>query len=169
MSYRFSALSERALSERARATEVFPQVPAANHWTDEDGALGRQACRATDILTVGPDADLNRYLKGLFARFGWAVAGRTEAAAALEFLNDNLVSVVVCEQELPDATWRDVLAKAALLPGAPSFLVAGDEPSLWSEVTHSGGFDVLVRPFRKADVLWTVASAWHHWMTRNER
>jgi hypothetical protein len=46
-------------------------------------------------------------------------------------------------------------------------IVIGDDPAIAQEVVALGGFDLLVRPLRESDIVWSVASAWHAWK-RNE-
>jgi hypothetical protein len=73
---------------------------------------------------------------------------------------------VVCEESLPDGFWHDSAVALSSLPDAPALVVVSDDDSLVHEVLALGGFDVLVRPLRKSDVVWTIASAWHAWMKR---
>ena len=37
---------------------------------------------------------------------------------------------------------------------------------LWEEVVHSGGFDLLTRPFRQEHVLSKLSFAYSHWRGR---
>ena len=38
-----------------------------------------------------------------------------------------------------------------------------------NEAVGTGAYDVLRRPIEDADLLWTVATAWHDWMKQRER
>lgn len=110
---------------------------------------GVQPSPAADILSISDKPALAAYLPGLFRSFGWTVAGARTFAAGLSCL-------------------RDAAATLGPAAEAPVLVVVGNDPSLAGEVLASGGFDALVRPLRKADVLWTVASASHAWITRQE-
>ena len=40
---------------------------------------------------------------------------------------------------------------------------------LWVEVLNLGGHDVLVKPFRAAEVQWVLESGWRIWANNNKR
>lgn len=123
----------------------------------------------TDVLTVSPNPTLSLYLGGLFDRYGWTVVRRTRRSTAVEFLRENPTAVVLCEAELPDGGWRDVLESCAGRPGAPAFVLIGDRRSQWGEGASRDVFDVLTKPLRESDVVWSVASAWHQWTKAREK
>ena len=62
--------------------------------------------------------------------------------------------IVVCERELPDGTWHDLLALTSGLNGKAPVLVASRvaDENLWAEVLNCGGFDVLTKPFDSREV-----------------
>jgi CheY-like chemotaxis protein len=68
--------------------------------------------------------------------------------------------VVLCDAELPDATWRDVLYSAEAVPDPPRVVVADRfaDDRLWAEVLNEGGHDVLAKPFLAAEVLHSLTS-----------
>jgi DNA-binding response OmpR family regulator len=125
-----------------------------------------QTSRAIDILTIGDNPTLSVYLSGLFQKSGWTIAHARTCEAGLSFLRDNRAAVAVCEESLPDAFWHDAAAALTSVPNAPALVVVSDDQSLVHEVLALGGFDVLVRPLRESDVVWSIASAWHVWMNR---
>lgn len=127
-----------------------------------------QPSRAIDILTITDNPTLSVYLSGLFRRSGWIIARTRTCREAVSFLKTNQAPVAVCEESLPDGFWHDAAAALGSIPGSPALVVIGDHQSLVHEVRALGGFDVLVRPLRESDVLWTIASAWHAWMKRFE-
>jgi hypothetical protein len=86
----------------------------------------------------------------------------------MAFLQENKAAVAVCEEVLPDGSWRDAMAGLTSVPHAPSLIVIGDDPAIVRDVITLGGFDALIRPLRESDVVWSVASAWHAWMKRGE-
>jgi DNA-binding NtrC family response regulator len=126
----------------------------------------RQPSREIDILTISDNPTLSVYLSSLFQKSGWALARTRTWAEGISFLERNRAAVVVCEESLPDGFWHDLAVALSSLPDAPALVVVGDDHSLVHEVLALGGFDVLVRPLRESDVVWTIASAWHAWMKR---
>lgn len=133
-----------------------------------ESAAVRAIPGVTDILTIGTNPTLGLYLSDLFRRFGWSVARTRDCAGALEFLQANGAAVVVCEESLADGGWQDAAERMASIENAPPLIVLVESERL-SEVVAHGGFDVLTRPLREADVVWTIATAWDHWMKRFER
>jgi DNA-binding NtrC family response regulator len=126
----------------------------------------RQPSRSIDVLTISDNPTLSVYLSGLVHKTGWAVARARTCDEGISFLRKNRAAVAVCEESLPDGFWHDSAAAFRSLPEAPALVVVGDDYSLVHDVLASGGFDVLVRPLRESDVVWTIASAWHAWMKR---
>jgi len=124
--------------------------------------------KLADVLTISPNPTLSLYFSGLFDQFGWAVVRRDSCERAIDFLRGNRAAVAICEEDLPDGDWKSVMRAAGTILDPPSFVVIGEEARLWKEVSRLGGFDVLTRPLRQADVVWTIASAWHHWMKQAE-
>lgn len=126
----------------------------------------RQPSRSIDILTISDNPALSVYLSGLFEKCGWTMVRVQTCEAGMSFLRENRAAVAVCDESLPDGFWHDAAAAFSSLPNAPALVVVSDDQSLVHEVLTLGGFDLLVRPLRESDVVWTVASAWHDWMRR---
>ncbi len=131
-------------------------------------SLQRRPSTATDVLCIGANPILAVYLAGLFEKFGWTVRLSADLGEARDFLADHRAAVVICEESLPDAAWQEAVFTLDAIPDPPMLVVIGRDKSLLDEVLALGGFDVLTRPLREAEVIWTVASAWHHWMKRME-
>lgn len=79
---------------------------------------------------------------------------------ALDRIRAGNISVLICETNLPDGSWRDVLSGLAIETAAPPLIVASRlaDDHLWAEVLNLGGYDVLSKPFDAKEVLWSV----HH-------
>jgi DNA-binding response OmpR family regulator len=69
--------------------------------------------------------------------------------------------VVVCERDLRDGTWRDVLNLSLALRPAPPVIVTSRlaDDRLWAEVLNLGGYDVLMKPLDTDEVLRTLTMA----------
>jgi hypothetical protein len=155
---------ETLTSLAAWARAPLPIEVDAERWKSRQ----EQTSASVDILSIGSNPTLPVYLSGLFQRFGWTVGRSANLEEAGAFLAYNSAAVAICEEALPDAVWQDALAVLNALPDAPMVVVIGDDKALLDEVLALGGFDVLTRPLREAEVIWTVASAWHQWMKRFE-
>lgn len=118
----------------------------------------------TDILSIGANPVQVLYLSELFQQFGWTVRPMENLRDAADFLEEHEAQVAICEETFAGGTWRDASRMLSLFPDSPMLVVIGSDRALLDEVLAAGGFDVLTRPLRESDVVWTVASAWHQWM-----
>src|SRR5712692_6858425 len=80
-----------------------------------------------------------------------------------------LIPVVICECQLADGNWKDVLSRLAPALDPPRLIVVSPhaDARLWSEVLSLGGFDLLATPFREAKLGYAAESVWFTW--KNER
>jgi hypothetical protein len=124
----------------------------------------RQGASFADILTIGADPKLGIYLVELSKQFGWTISRVPGWEAADEFLRDTKAAVAICEEILPDGSWRDAAGRLHSIPNAPALVVIGNNEALLDEVLAFGGFDALTGPLRDSDVVWSIASAWQAWM-----
>jgi len=103
---------------------------------------------------------LLRLLTGAGFRSDWV----TDRKEAQPMLAGTRFPVLICERDLPDGCWRDVMADTELLPARPLVIVTSPfaDEHLWGEVLNSGGYDVLRKPFQADEVLRVVnrAMAW---------
>jgi hypothetical protein len=140
-------------------------LPAGVDAADRESRQERPSAVA-DVLSIGANPTVTIYLSGLFEKFGWTVHRAANLEQTGEFLQMNRAAVAICEEALPDAEWQDAFWALNAVADAPMFVLIGDDMALLDEVLALGGFDVLTRPLREAEVIWTVASAWHQWMKR---
>lgn len=156
--------SRETLSVMAACPRLpFPMEAGA----EERESRQRRPSAFADVLSLGAN-QLAIDLAGLFGKFGWTVRRAANLAEAREYLGHDRAAVVVCEEALPDAAWQDAALALSAIPGAPMFVAIGGDKARLDEVLGLGGFDLLTRPLRDAEVIWTVASAWHQWMKRFE-
>jgi len=66
--------------------------------------------------------------------------------------------VAICEQDLPDGSWKHLLAELSQCQPPPVLVVSSRsaDDSLWAEVLNLGGCDVLAKPFDAKEVVWAV-------------
>jgi DNA-binding response OmpR family regulator len=130
-------------------------------------ALGNSSAaeRAGAVLVVSPfEGDL-RSLRGTLAPSNWTLYAATGGIEAMEILRRTSVPVILCESELPDGDWRDLLAAVAELQCPPLIIVTSQfaDECLWAEVLNLGGYDVLAKPFDSFEVIWLMSMAWQRW------
>lgn len=111
------------------------------------------------VLVAGPDNRAHAHLHAMLDLAGYrALTGRT-VRQSIGLLN--AVRVVICEDVLPDGTWKDILAALDQVHSPPALIVTSAVVGarLWAEVLNLGGSDVLAQPFSNEEVLWSVQYA----------
>jgi len=101
-------------------------------------------------------------LASIFSQQGWTLYSTETLDAAVTFLRENPVPVLITERDLPAGNWKDLFTATRRLPNAPLLIVASRlaDDDLWAEVLNLGGHDVLSKPFQTDEVLWVLDSAW---------
>lgn len=120
------------------------------------------------ILVVSPSASDVTALRQILHHDDWHIAHVETARDAAEHLNRHAPAVILCERDLPDGSWHDILLRSDSLNPRPLLLVISRyaDESLWGEVLNVGGYDVLIKPFEKGEVARVVGMAWRHWWSR---
>lgn len=123
---------------------------------------------AVKVLLVSPLDDDQRFLTQILRHSKWKYYVARSRAEALTFLRDNTVPVLICEADLGDGTWRDLLDETSGREHAPLLIVTSRfaDDALWAEVLNLGGYNVLAQPFDSREVFRVVGNAWLHWKNR---
>lgn len=146
----------RAVSQRAPSL-----APAALDGPEPD--------RVVTVLAVSPFEEDHVFLAHLFSHSNWRIHQARSCAEALVVLRRYAIPVVLCESEMPGWSWKEALAELAELPEAPLLIVTSRlaDDNLWAEVLNLGGYDVLMKPFDRLEVLRVISLAWLHWKQRH--
>jgi DNA-binding response OmpR family regulator len=77
-------------------------------------------------------------------------------------LERTIPRVILCDSDLPDGNWKDVLEMAASLHDPPPVIVTSRlaDEYLWAEVLNLGGYDVLSKPLDARELERTLRLAW---------
>ncbi len=130
-----------------------------------------QPDQTVTVLGISPfEADHN-CLRRIFSHSNWKLLISKTCAEAMGVQKRRLIPVVLCERELPDGTWKDILERTSRAANPPSVIVSARlaDDHLWAEVLNLGGYNVLSKPFRAVEVFRDVGLAWLHWRNRSER
>ncbi len=122
-------------------------------------------------LAISPfEKDLS-FLQRMFDEANWRLYKAHTCREAMTELNRERMPVVICERQLPDGNWKDMLSQLAPLPERPRLIVMSSQADerLWSEVLNMGGFDVLAVPLREVEVGYAIGSAWLDWISEAKR
>jgi|SRR5947209_4935331 len=115
---------------------------------------------------VSPFADDHRALRTILSRWN----GKLDCVSNMEEARSWMIqhgppSIMICERDLPEGSWKLLFQETELLPRPPKFIVASRlaDDYLWSEVLNLGGHDVLSTPFEPREVAYVVRGAWESW------
>lgn len=128
--------------------------------------------RASRVLETGAEvalisplesdnSSLRRVLDGSHSTIYWFPTCK----AALAFLREHPLGVVISNVQLPDGCWKDLLDALSRLAHPPNLIVSSHfaDERLWAEVLNFGGYDVLLTPSEPEEVLRVSAEAWFAW------
>jgi DNA-binding response OmpR family regulator len=146
------------------------------HQAKEDEAMNSEdtqavAQRAVKVLLISPFDEDHQHLHDILKHSNWQQYGARTQREALEFLSENTTPVVICESELTDGSWQDVLCQLGTMPCSPLLVVTSRmaDDRLWSEVLNLGAYNVLAKPLNMKEVFHVVGLAWMSWKRRWER
>ena len=121
------------------------------------------------LLVVSPYKDDSSAVSKILQNPCWRIDHAANLEDAGKRLHDKVASVVLCEKELPDGSWKDLLSVLRDLPMIPSVVVisrhANDD--LWADVLSSGGYDVLSKPFDRRELVRVIGMAWRQSYAKN--
>jgi DNA-binding NtrC family response regulator len=120
---------------------------------------------AIAVLSVSPIEEDHLSLQTIIRHSNWMLFKARDLASALALLQEHEIAVVLLERDLLPGGWTKMLEHIKSLPGAPSLIVASRlaDDRLWAEALNLGAWDVLAKPFDRAEVFRSVKSAWQHW------
>jgi DNA-binding response OmpR family regulator len=115
----------------------------------------------TSILLISPHAEDHSILLSMLEQSGVSICHASNTREASDLLDREAPSIIVCERDLPDGSWKDILNRAENAPKIPLLLVTSRQAdeSLWAEVLNLGGYDVLLKPFDRSEVTRVVSMA----------
>ena len=117
------------------------------------------------VLLIGPLDSRRRALRSILTAPQWEVREASTYAEALGILDDRHIGVTICDTEAPDGNWQALLRNLQHRPHPPNLIISSRlaDERLWAEVLNLGGYDVLVQPFDRSEVLRVAGMAWMSW------
>jgi DNA-binding NtrC family response regulator len=144
---------------------------AANAPLRRKPAATEGRARTISLLSISPVAADHHELQQALHPGQWTVCKAQTLSAALAILMKRRFPVVVCESDLGQDSWREMLAQIALVGSSPpSFIVTSRlaDERLWVEALNVGAYDVLVKPFHVTELKRVLESAWSEWRDRDQ-
>jgi DNA-binding NtrC family response regulator len=141
--------------------------PALSEETNMD--LRTQAAPATEgaisILLIGPLDSRRCALRNILTPPQWEIREATTFSEAVGILDNRGIAVTICDTEIEDGNWQVLLADLQSRANPPNLIVSSRlaDERLWAEVLNLGGYDVLVQPFDRGEVLRVARMAWMAW------
>jgi DNA-binding response OmpR family regulator len=113
------------------------------------------------VLSISATPEDYHALRTILNDSLWQIAKAATCKEAIARLGRKHMPVVVCECNLPDGSWRDILNHISEFADPPVLIVTSRlaDERLWAEVLNLGGFDVLAKPFRESEVKYAVTAA----------
>jgi len=136
--------------------------------SDDTRAVSQKVVK---VLLISPFDEDHQHLSDILKHSNWQQHGVRTQKESLDFLRDNVTPVVICESELPDGSWRDVLSQFGRMR-CPPFLVVTSrlaDDRLWSEALNLGAYNVLAKPLNMTEVFHVISLAWLSWKRQWER
>jgi DNA-binding NtrC family response regulator len=117
------------------------------------------------IVVVCPSDDDRLMLRDVGQRQGWKLEEARTYREAMNRVAHGRIPVILCESQLPDGSWEDVLSGTATCLIRPRIVVMSRhaDERLWVDVLSMGGFDVLAAPFADQEVCRCVELAFRNW------
>jgi DNA-binding response OmpR family regulator len=113
------------------------------------------------ILSVSPVVEDHAALRQFLSEAPCRIVTAATCDTALQCLERGNISIVVCEGNLPDGSWRNILSRIQTCPETPFLIVTSRlaDEKLWAEVLNLGGFDVIAKPFNPGDARHVLETA----------
>jgi DNA-binding response OmpR family regulator len=126
--------------------------------------------RVVNVLLISPFDEDHQHVRDILKHSNWQQHGARTQKEAFDYLRENVAPVAICESELPDGTWRDVLSNFSQMQCPPLLVVTSRmaDDQLWSEVLNLGGYNVLAKPLNTKEVFHVAGTAWMAWKRRWE-
>src|SRR5690242_10077110 len=112
------------------------------------------------ILSISPMREDHAAVRSVFQTDRCDVTTAETCHEGLRRLSGGGISIVVCERDLPDGIWRDILEGTGA-NGDHLLIVTSRvaEDRLWAEVLNLGGFDVIAKPSLASELRHVLESA----------
>ena len=122
-------------------------------------------------LAVSPFEEDLSFLQRMFDDANWKLLTAHTCREGMAQLSRVLIPVVLCECQLADGDWKDILSPVTRKLEPPRVIVVSRhaDERLWSEVLSLGGFDLLATPFREVEVGYAIGTAWLDWKYARDR
>ncbi|HJT86351.1 MAG TPA: response regulator [Bryobacteraceae bacterium] len=119
------------------------------------------AMRPVLALAISAQAAELGKLERIFARLDWQLRKAQSFREAMRVLCSFRTPIIICDQQLPDGSWKDILSLIAPFPEEARLLVMTppEGHTLRSEVIEMGGYEVISKQMEEEEIIRVVAGA----------
>jgi DNA-binding NtrC family response regulator len=127
--------------------------------------LARDAAYRVHVLAVSSIESDHTSLSHIFGHTAWTFDSVRSLQEATAKLAASPSPVILCEETLPDGSWKDLFAFCQRTADPAHLIVTSQfaDDRLWAEVLNIGAYDVLAKPFQSKEVFRVIGLAWRHW------
>jgi DNA-binding NtrC family response regulator len=122
------------------------------------------------VLLVSPFLDDQETLEQFLRPPKWSIYRAPTLKSAMAAMELERLPLVLCERDLGQDAWKNVLAQTMLMLHSPLIIVTSRlaDEHLWAEALNLGAYDVLAKPFDATEVTRILSLAWVHWCIHND-
>jgi CheY-like chemotaxis protein len=113
------------------------------------------------LLIVCPFAEHHSTIERVLGPAQWSIRHAATCREAAVLLSTWCPTAIICEQNLPDGDWQDLLRVLHDLRRDAALIVSSRvaDNQFWARVLNVGGFDVVGQPFDAEELTRVLASA----------
>ncbi|MFB3829628.1 MAG: two-component system response regulator [Bryobacteraceae bacterium] len=113
---------------------------------------------------ASPHGGDREFVRSLFGEAGWKLIETESCTKTLVELKRHPVDLVIADRDVAGGGWRILLGAVTRMPSGPPLIVTSRlaDERLWAQVLHEGGYDILVQPFEREEVVRVVSAATRH-------
>jgi DNA-binding response OmpR family regulator len=114
------------------------------------------------VLSVSSVPEDHLTLRRILDDPWWRISTANGCLEAIARITRERMAIVICESDLSDGSWRDVLQHVDEYFEPPALIVTSRlaNEHLWAEVLNLGGYDILTKPFDELEVSRVLTSLW---------
>ena len=124
----------------------------------------RQTSGLKPALLASEREDDHRTLQVFLQDTKWSLMRASSWGEIPSFCGSLVSPVVLVDRQFQGSDWRTTFSSLFNPAANRCLILLSDisDPYLWNELVRHGGFDILVRPFDRSEVLRTLAFAHKH-------
>lgn len=140
-------------------------LPSAAPNSARQDKAARPGRAAATVLVVSPNEADHEFFSSIFQLPYWTAYRVGTYREALRWLTRDRMTIIICDSQLPDGGWKDILSQTQILPDPPCVIVTSRLPDdlLRAEVLNLGGYDLLAKPFVREETVRIAELASMNW------